>query len=78
MEKILIKKQTVSSLDTDLCDFFEEYYPVKETDERVASLTEALKLCVTALYEAIAIAPVDRLPRKAGDAIQQAQAILGL
>lgn len=36
----------------------------------------ALIVCIDALYEAIAIAPIDRLPQKAGDAIQNAQAIL--
>jgi hypothetical protein len=37
---------------------------------------EALKVCVEALYEAVHIAPLDRLPSKAGTAIQHAQYVL--
>lgn len=37
---------------------------------------ESLKLCIAALYEAVEIAPLDRLPTKAGNAIQQAQYVL--
>ncbi len=40
-------------------------------------LEEALRLCIDALYEAIQIAPLDKLPCKASMAIQQAQAVLG-
>ena len=36
----------------------------------------ALKMCVLALYEAIEIAPLDRIPSKAGEALQQAQYII--
>jgi hypothetical protein len=39
-------------------------------------LLEALKECISALYEAVQIAPLDRLPDKAGGAIQQAQYVI--
>ena len=37
---------------------------------------ESLKMCLEALYEAVEIAPLDRLPSKAVNAIQQAQYVL--
>ena len=50
---------------------------MKELTERNKELTEALEMCLEALYEAMDIAPLDRLPRKAVGAIQQAQYVLG-
>lgn len=47
-------------------------------DDYIKNLEEALKMCIDALYEAVNIAPLDRLPQKAGSAIQQAQAVLGI
>lgn len=46
--------------------------------EREKELEAALRMCVDALYESIQIAPLDRLPAKAPEAIQQAQHVLGL
>ena len=37
---------------------------------------DSLKMCLEALYEAVEIAPLDRLPSKAPSAIQQAQYVL--
>lgn len=37
---------------------------------------DSLKMCLEALYEAVDIAPLDRLPSKAPSAIQQAQYVL--
>lgn len=50
----------------------------KMDDDYIKNLEEALKMCIDALYEAVNIAPLDRLPQKAGSAIQQAQAVLGI
>ena len=41
-------------------------------------MEDALKMCIEALYEAIQITSLDRMPTKAVGAIQQAQAVLGL
>lgn len=46
--------------------------------KREEDLESALRHCIDALYEAIDIAPLDKLPRKAGDAIQEAQHLLGM
>ena len=45
--------------------------------EREIELEEALRRCVKALYGAIAVVSLDRLPCDAADAIQHAQAVLG-
>ena len=44
--------------------------------EHYYMMYDSLKMCLEALYEAVEIAPLDRLPSKAVSAIQQAQYVL--
>lgn len=44
----------------------------------ISKLEYALKKCISALYEAFEIAPLDRLPQQLPDALQEAQATLDL
>lgn len=44
--------------------------------EKEQEYFEVLTMCLEALYEAVDVAPLDRLPTKAPAAIQQAQYVL--
>lgn len=45
--------------------------------EEVKRLRVALNLSIDAMYEAVHIAPIDRMPGKCVEAIQEAQHVLG-